>query len=247
MSWLRTFTPRPNARFRLFCLPHAGGVAGGYRPWVDLLPADVELVAIQYPGRQDRFGEPCARSVADLAAGAGTAVADLLSVPYAVFGHSMGATVAFEMIRSFQKAGARLPVRMFASARTAPSRSRSTGVDPSDEEELLAHIRRLGSAGGASLDAEPRLRPVVLPSLRADLEAVNTYRFAGGEPLRCPVTAIAGTTDASVERADVKAWRLHTTQAFEYHELPGGHFYLEESTAELVSLVVSTITDAVPA
>lgn len=244
MLWLRTFVPRPRARLRLFCFPHAGGAAGTYRPWADLLPPDVELVAVQYPGRHDRFGEPCVASMEELVAGAGADVARLLDLPYALFGHSMGATAAFETARRFQREGLPGPLRLFVSARAAPSRSRPVEVDTDSDAALLAHVRRLGSAGGRHLDAEPRLRPVVLPSLRGDLAVLNGYRFTG-EPVRCPVTAIAGSTDDSVQPEDIWAWQRHTTQPVHRVELPGGHFYLETVAADVVDLVLRQVLTAV--
>jgi surfactin synthase thioesterase subunit len=244
MSWLRTFVPRPQARLRLFCFPHAGGAAGSYRPWTGLLPADVELVAVQYPGRHDRFGEPCAASMEELAAGAGADIAPLLDLPYAFFGHSMGATAAFETARGFQRAGLPAPLRLFVSARAAPSRSRPVDVDTGSDAALLAHVRELGSAGGMHLDAEPRLRPVVLPALRGDLAVLNSYRFTG-EPVRCPITAISGSTDDNVSPEEIRAWQRHTTQPLHRTELPGGHFYLETATADLVELILRQVLAAV--
>ncbi|GGP78200.1 thioesterase [Saccharothrix coeruleofusca] len=237
MEWLRIFEPRPRAGSRLFCFPHAGGGAASYRPWTAMLRPDVELVAVQYPGRQDRFGEPCAESLEELVAGATAEIAGLLDRPYAFFGHSMGATVAFEAVRALTARGLPEPRRLFVSARSAPSESEPVRVDTADDADLLAHVRGLGSAGGAHLDAEPRLRPLVLPSLRADLAVVNSYRYRGGEPVRCPVTAIAGSTDHSVGRREIAAWQRHTTLPVELLELPGGHFYLEESAQRLLSVL----------
>ncbi|MFD0206915.1 MULTISPECIES: thioesterase II family protein [Saccharothrix] len=240
MSWLRTFVPRPRPLLRLFCFPHAGGTAGAYRSWTGLLPPEVELVAVQYPGRHDRFGEPCVTSMEDLVAGAAADMRPLLDRPYALFGHSMGATAAFETARAFQRAGLPAPVRLFASARAAPSRSRPVDVDTDSDAALLAHVRELGSAGGRHLDAEPRLRPVVLPALRGDLVVLNSYRFAGG-PLRCPITALSGSADDNVPPEEIWAWQRHTTQPLHHVELPGGHFYLETATAELVELVLRQV------
>lgn len=239
MSWLRTFFPRPDATLRLLCFPHAGGSAGVFRPLAGLLPPDIELIAVQYPGRQDRFEEPCAPDVATMARGV---LAEIGSIrrPMALFGHSMGATVAFEVARLLSAP----PVRLFASARSAPSRCRPVRVDVTSEDDLISHVQALGSVGSRSLDIEPRLRPLVLPVLRADLAVVNSYRYTVGPLLRCPITVIAGSTDITCAADDLAAWRRHTLGGFDQHVLPGGHFYLEQSLPELAELLATTLPAA---
>lgn len=129
------------------------------------------------------------------------------------------------------------------SARAAPQ-SRPVDVDTDSDAALLAHIRDLGSAGGRHLDVEPRLRPVVLPALRGDLAVLNSYRFTG-EPVRCPITAISGSEDENVSSDEIRAWQRHTTQPLHRAELPGGHFYLETATADVVELVLRQVLAAV--
>ncbi|MFD7841141.1 thioesterase II family protein [Streptomyces sp. NPDC059761] len=239
-AWFRVFVPRPQARVKLICFPHAGGAASAFRNWAELLPPTVELVAVQYPGRQDRFNEPALEDMDVLVDRIAFAASHRLSGPVAFFGHSLGATVAFEVAQRLATLPRPTVVRLFASARSAPSVDRRNATEFPDDDALMRYIRTLGGAGATVLqDAE--LRELTLPTLRSDFRLVAGYRPSTSEPLACPVTAIAGDADPSFTLADAENWRRHTSGAFNAVELPGGHFYTEDVPAELVRILVGEL------
>ncbi|MFF0579305.1 thioesterase II family protein [Streptosporangium saharense] len=221
----------------LICFPHAGGSATAYRTFAQVVTGDVEVVGVQYPGRQDRRTEPPPSSVTALADDVAAVLNGWLDRPYALFGHSMGATLAYEVACRLEGAGD-APVRLFVSGRRAPSwrRDLEGRVHLSTDAELVAELRALGGTDTAFLDDE-ELLAMVLPVTRADYRAVETYRWQPVPPLRCPITALLGADDPRVRREQVAAWTVHTMAGFELHVFPGGHFYLADNGAAAARVV----------
>ncbi|MFC7741241.1 thioesterase II family protein [Nocardiopsis composta] len=173
-SWLRRFQPRPGARIRLVCLPHAGGGANAYRSWAALLPPGVDLVCVQYPGREDRLAEA---PVDDMAAAVGAIareLAPLLDRPYALFGHSMGSAVGYELARRLRDEGRPEPERLFASGRRAPADAPPGRVHLAADEEIIGELVRLGGTEREVLD-EPALRTMILACVRSDYRLIERY------------------------------------------------------------------------
>ncbi|MEU7133059.1 alpha/beta fold hydrolase [Streptomyces sp. NPDC046261] len=242
-AWFRTFTPRPAATTRLLCFPHAGGAASAFRGWAAGLPASVEVTAVQYPGRQDRYEEAPASDMTALVAAITGSIGPLLDRPVAFFGHSMGATVAYEVARALPRELRPALVHLFASARRAPDRCRPPGPEFRGDEGVLRYVRDLGGTGAALLD-HPELLAVALPALRADFALIDTYRHRPGAPLMCPVTALVGSDDTYNTPADAQEWARFTTAGFGLHVLPGGHFYTETATDELLEVVTGRLAPA---
>ncbi|WBQ08269.1 thioesterase II family protein [Kribbella sp. CA-293567] len=238
MSWFRTYLSRPAAELRLVCFPHAGGAASAYREWAALLPEQIELVAVQYPGRQDRYHEEPLTDFADLVEGVAAELPQLEG-PTAYFGHSMGATVAFEAARRLSVVG-RGPERLFASARIAPAVATRTGLSFDDEDEVMTYIRDLGGAGGQLLEI-PELRQLALPMLRADFQLMESYVYHPGVRLDCPITVLAGSEDHTFGVGDAAEWGRHTTAGLTVEELPGGHFYTEQVPGQVTELITRTV------
>jgi surfactin synthase thioesterase subunit len=161
-----------------------------------------------------------------------------LDRPTAFFGHSMGAALAFEVALRVADTG-RL-VCLFASGRTAPSRQRVKTVHLLDDDGLLAEVRKLSDIAPELL-AEPDIVRMILPSLRADYRAVETYRHVPGRLLDCPVVSLIGDADTEVTEAEASAWADHTTGPFACHTFPGGHFYLTAAMPELTTLVTAAL------
>ncbi|WP_457777385.1 thioesterase II family protein [Streptomyces olivaceus] len=240
-SWFRTFHPRPQARFTLVCLPYAGGSASAFFSLSRQLPADVEVLAAQYPGRQDRLREPCLETVPDLARGAYDELGELLAGrPFALFGHSLGGAVAFELARLLERGGPAAPCALFVSGRRAPSVEGDRGVRFRDDEGLVDELRELEGTDSRVLD-EPELLRLVLPTLRADYGAAETHRTGADAVVAGPVVALAGDRDPHVGLDEVEAWRGHTTGAFEMKVFPGGHFFLTDHEPEIAALVTDTL------
>lgn len=239
-SWLRRYHPAPDGAPRLLCFPHGGGSAGSYFSLSAALSASLDVVAVQYPGRQDRLREPVVDDLITLAeriAGPARGLAE--DRPLALFGHSMGAVVAFEVARRLDPA----PVAFFASGRRAPSTTRVETVHKMGDEGFLAEIRRLDATHTRPLD-DPRLLAMVLPMLRGDYNAIGDYRYRPGPPLPCPVTALTGDADPLTTVDEARSWRAHTTGDFALHVLPGGHFFLAEHRAQVAAIVLDRLASS---
>jgi pyochelin biosynthesis protein PchC len=239
--WLRRFVPRPDAELRLVCLPHAGGSAVFYRDWARLLPPDLEVVAVQYPGRAERLAEPAVADIAGLCAGVVGEIAELGDRRLALFGHSMGAVVAFEVARALAREGGKEPVRLFVSGQHAPHIEHSDTVHLAGDAGLRAELRRLGWTPEEVL-ANDGVMALVLPSVLADYTAIETYRYQPGPPLACPITSLVADADPDVTQAEAGAWREHTTGEFDLVTLPGDHFYLVPERERVLSLIAEALS-----
>ena len=240
-DWTRCFHPAPGARVRLVCFPHAGGSASAYHPLSAAVSGVVEPRVVQYPGRQDRYGEPFVEELDEVV----DAVLDELPTgpPTALFGHSMGAVLAFETARRLQAAG-HPPVTVFLSGRGAPGRQRPRpGGGPArtlDDAELIADMRLLSGTAPEVLE-QPDLLQLLLPVMRADYLALARYRYQPGPPLDCPLIALTGDSDPRVTVQDTQAWQEQAGGSFACHVLPGGHFYLDDHTPRIAELITTAL------
>jgi surfactin synthase thioesterase subunit len=239
--WIRQFHPSVDAPVQLACFPHAGGAASFFFPVSRALAPDVDVLAVQYPGRQDRRGERCIDNLCELADVIAGELLPRCDRPLALFGHSMGATVAYEVARLLERAGA-LPVGIFASGRRAPSIDRNESIHLRDDKGLVRALHELSGTSSALLgDAE--FVNMVLPSVRADYRAVETYRHPDGPVLGCPVSVLVGDADPMATIEDAEAWRGHTTGKFRIEVYPGGHFYLSEQVNSVLSTIVDQLAE----
>ncbi|KPI19100.1 Oleoyl-(acyl-carrier-protein) hydrolase [Actinobacteria bacterium OK074] len=240
-AWITRFRPLPDAPVRLVCFPHAGGSAGFFFPLVEPLAPDVELLAVQYPGRQNRRLEPCVDDIGALADAVAAALAEggrSDDRPLALFGHSMGAVVAFETARRLD----RPPLRLYASGRRAPGTHRAEHVHRRDDDGIVAELRELSGTDSRILGDEEILR-MILPAIRADYRAVETYRPAPGATVDCPVSALVGDSDPRVTLDEARAWAGHTTGPFDLTVFTGGHFYLADHQQDVIRLIVRGLRD----
>ncbi|MFD8984041.1 thioesterase II family protein [Streptomyces sp. NPDC059564] len=239
-TWFRRFTTAAGNGPRLVCFPHAGGSATAYTHLARTLPADFDVVSVQYPGRQDRYREAPFTALDPLIEAVAGELAEELAAdpgrPYALFGHSMGALIAFETARLLAGRGLPGPQRLFLSGRDAPGPRTSAHYQDYDDAQVLAEVRRLGGTDQAMLD-NPEILEMVLPALLADYRALGTYSWRGGEPLTVPVTALTGDSDPMVTVREAGAWREHTSGEFALKVFSGGHFYLNEHLGQVAAAV----------
>lgn len=225
--WFVRFRPVTSPELRWYTFAHAGGAASAFRPLTMALPPTVEVCAIQAPGRWNRAKEPPTRRVHEqVEALWSTFVASLDGAPFALWGHSLGALVAFELARKLQREGKPAPRLLLASARRAPTllplgEPVSHLPDPAFVDAIDARY------GGISpvIRSDPEMLALTLPALRADMEMYETYRCDPGPPLSCPITVLYGANDPITSADTIEPWRAQTSATFTATTRPGGHFF----------------------
>jgi len=237
-QWITCPKPQPDADFRLFCLPFAGGGASVYRSWSNHLGPKLEVCPIQLPGRENRISTPAINDSRRLAEMIANQLSLYLSKPYLIYGHSMGGLLAYEVLKHLQDQGHALPVTAFIGAHRAPHLPprRQSFLDLGDRD----FIDKISSFGGFDQEvlASQELVDFVLPTLRADFSVCDGYQYAGTTPLECPFVVFSGKTDPEVPPTDMDAWSQHTTYPLQHISLDAGHFFLKTHVTELLEKIM---------
>jgi surfactin synthase thioesterase subunit len=242
-TWFHCRKPNSRARLRLLCFPYAGGGVSVFRGWPDLLPAEIEVWAIQLPARDGRMREPMPDDLQTLAFAAANGLGPLLDGPFACFGHSMGALLAFEFARELRRRGQIGPTHLIVSARRAPQIPRTdTPLHTLPEEAFIEMLRQRYNGIPAAILAEPELLKLFLPTLRADFKMIELYQYHEETPLDCPIIAYGGTQDELALHADLAAWQAQTHSTFKMQLFQGGHFYLQAALPQLVAAVTQDLS-----
>ncbi|MFI6339613.1 thioesterase II family protein [Streptomyces sp. NPDC050535] len=233
--WIRRFRDDDGCETKLVCFPHAGGWASAYRTWPLGLPSDIGVLAVRYPGREDRMGDPFPSGLEALADDIADALGELTPHRLALFGHSMGASVAHEVALRLQERG-EPPAALCVSGRRPTHELDGQRKFFGPDEKLVADIVR-ADASRAPVFADPEMRELVLPAVRADCRLVDDYPGGPRPPLDCPVYGYTGDRDPEVTVERMRGWADLTRDAFRLRVLPGGHFYLrDEETALLADI-----------
>jgi medium-chain acyl-[acyl-carrier-protein] hydrolase len=231
--WLSYTNVAADGRTNVFCLPFAGGGASFYRAWMRWT-ASIALCPLQPPGREERFVETPFDSMEPFVRAATDALLPHLSHPYALFGHSMGALVSFEIMRALRERGAPLPMHLFVSGAPAPQlASAVTPIFDLPEERFFVAVKRYGGLPEEVMQSR-ELLDLLIPRLRADLAVTGTYVYAPQPPFDVPITAFAGIGDHIVLPSLVEGWGAQSVGAFQFERFAGGHFFITEHAREIV-------------
>lgn len=244
-SWIRALSNVERPAVRLVCFPYSGGTAATYRAWSSVIPEDIELLAVQYPGQADRIAEAPASSIPEMASAVAEELSRLDPVRCALFGHSLGALVAYETAKALRDIGRPVDF-LFVSGAPAPGQPRGELKHRLGDEELWSELRDLG---GISPEVdEPEVRDLLLPVLRSYITLTETYRpQPHAEPLACRVRGYYSTEDPLVNGAEFGAWAAVSSGEFSVRTWPGGHFDSLADPGELIADVVSALAgDEVP-
>ncbi|MGH9237572.1 MAG: thioesterase II family protein [Vicinamibacterales bacterium] len=242
--WIKRFGGGPQVSLRLFCFPYAGGGAGVFSGWSKRLPRRVEVCAIELPGRSTRLSEPPWRRLPELADAIAAVLRGSLDLPYAIFGHSLGGVLGFEVTRRLTALAAPPPIHLFVSGCRGPqAMDRETTKFDLPADEFLAELRRLDGTPAEALSNAELMRTMV-PILRADFEMLDTYVYERMAPLRLPLTVFGGLDDPEVSAAQLDAWRLETTGRIDVRMLPGGHLFINSATDLLLFSLAADLDGA---
>lgn len=239
--WFPVLRRPANARLRLFCFPYAGGSASSYGRWPDRLPASVDVRPVQLPGRWNRLREPPFTQFDDMVRGIGEVLPSCLDRPFALFGHSMGALLAFAAARQLRERGLPQPRCLFVSGHRAPHLP--DGIRPPSglsDQAFIAHLREYNGTPAEVLD-QPDLMNVLLPAIRADFDVCRSYAYVPAAPLACPVVVFGGADDPESANEQLDVWNRHTTARSTVHRFPGDHFYIHSAEAQLLAALSASL------
>ncbi len=252
-KWIIRSGGNGNCKIRLFCFPYMAGGASSFITWADAVKSDIEVCPVQYPGREERKGEKPYDDVNKLVEAIAKVMLPLLDKPFAFYGHSIGAAVAYKLSQYLVKKYNKSPVVFFAAGWLAPHMkspfkiieeiSEAEIMNESGKPKLLEHMRNLEIP--EEILSDNSLMEELLPSIRADILLGKRYESNGEPPLKCPVVACAGENDTVFTLDHVKAWKKYTAKNFDFRVFKGGHMFLRDDRDSLLNLIMETLQKAV--
>jgi medium-chain acyl-[acyl-carrier-protein] hydrolase len=243
-SWIAHRYPQAKAYLRLFCFPFAGGNAQSFQAWHSDLPPSIEVCPIELPGHGTRLREPLYRELDVLVNSMVTALIPYLDLPFAFFGHSMGALLAFELTRLLRRQYGLVPTHLFVSGRHAPQILPNPNTTPTyalPHEQFIEKLEILSGTPKTILQ-NPEIMGVLLPVLRADLTMAETYNYQHEAPLECPIIALGGLQDPVSSQAELEAWQVQTNLQFRHYMLPGNHFFIQSEKSAVLRIIARAMT-----
>lgn len=239
-AWFFSFGEnKEHGKIRLICFPYAGGSASFFHSWNDMLPKEIEIMAIELPGRSSRIKEPLLTDFTELLDKLESLDELYKGKPFAFFGHSMGASIAFELSRRLEKKNKPLPVHLFISGREPPNKTgKKKTIHNLPEEEFIEEIVNLNGMPEEILD-NTELMDLISPVLRADCQLLETWSYIEDEKLSIPITVLVGDKDPSVNLANANKWAELSNNKFEILQFPGDHFFINNEK----QVVLDAITD----
>ncbi len=236
-DWFRPFKCNKNSYISLFCFHYGGGSASAYKKWAKDIIDQVDLVAIQLPGRENRFREPLLKNVSQVTNELYKNFDSYIHKPFIFFGHSIGALIAFEFARLLRKKDISEPKHLIVSAAKAPQLPLKRSIIHNlPDSKFVEEICKYNGIPNNILE-DQGLASIFLPIIRADFSISETYQYATEEVLSFPITALGGLNDASLEQADLLEWSKQTSSFFEYNLLPGDHFFIRSSYQQVITIM----------
>jgi len=237
-AWISIPKPNASARLRLFCFPYAGGGIFEYRTWAYALPPEIEVCAVQLPGREARLREMPFTKLRELCETLAQAIVPYLDKPFAFFGHSLGAFIAFELIRQLRRENCPMPLRLFVSGSRAPQ---LPNLEPPvyhlPDDELIREVNQRYGGIPAEVLKNAEMLEMLLPMLRADFAMHDTYVYRDDLPLDCPISCFGGQQDSSTPVTPLEAWRDQTRNTFALQMFAGDHFFIRSARMPLLQAI----------
>jgi medium-chain acyl-[acyl-carrier-protein] hydrolase len=242
--WIVGGRVSPGACCRLFCLAHSGSGASQFSSWRNFLPPILDICPIQLPGRENRFREAPFTQIRPIVEHLAEALEPYLDRPYILYGFSLGALIAFELARHLRQQKADPPVSFYALARPAPHLPQTKlPLRHLDDDLFVAELTRRYNGMSPLILQDRELMQLLLPALRADFTALETYVYQDEEPLACPIRTFGGDLDPTATEDELRAWRLQTNASFELKMFPGDHFFIRNN---LPAVLRSISAHAIP-
>jgi len=239
--WIMRPKTNPQARYRLFCFPYAGAGASIFNSWLAELPSEVKVCLIQLPGREDRLQESPQTRCKPIIETLTPIIKPYLDLPFAFFGHSLGALLSFELIRELRRQKSSLPTHLFVSGSKAPQLpDLKLPIHRLPDEKFIAKIKSFNGTPEAVLQ-DTQLMARFLPALRADFAVLETYFYAEEAPLKCPITAFGGWEDRQVNQEELSAWKQQTEAEFTVQMFRSDHFFLHSARQDLLKAIAAQL------
>jgi medium-chain acyl-[acyl-carrier-protein] hydrolase len=236
-NWYLEYKKNPSASVRLFCFHHSGGGASSYYPWINHLSPNIEMIAVQLPGRENRFTEPLNNSMEDIIAQLSERFVTYTDKPFFVFGHSLGALLSFEFIKSVHQAYSVYPCHMIISATKAPHLPfRMKHLSQLDDKALKEQLKMYNGIDERILYND-ELLDLFLPIIKSDFSIYETYSFLESKPLPCNILALSGREDKTVNSEEIWAWEKYTEGKFERLSFPGEHFFVRDNQRQILEII----------
>ncbi len=235
--------PKPvqHAKIKLFCLPFAGGSSAIFRSWPKHMPETVEVCAVEIPGRGQRINEPLSERIETLVAELSLEIKNSIDRPFALFGHSLGAILGFEIAHHLKNNFGLKPVHLFLSGTKAPQiESDKKLIYNLPDTEFLAEIKKLNGTPDEVFEHQDLLK-LMIPILRADFKLCETYTYEARTPLDCPISVLGGLQDPHIAKETLESWNAQTNGPFFLRMFPGDHFYLNDHQQILLRTITRDI------
>lgn len=236
--WYKKFRETPNCKIRMVCFPHAGGSAQDYRKWVEYLPADTDLLAAQMPGRAERMQEKLCSDFDELISNFLQELAPFLDKPYFLLGHSLGASLAFEIAKGARRLGYRMPNRLIVIGRSGPNIPEPNIKYNLPDDKFIDYLKSQSGTNEKILE-DREIFNFFLPIIRNDLKLADTYSnyYRKETPLNCPINVFWGKNEADLEKIMIEDWQNETSSQFTKDQFEGNHFFLHEQQEKVINRI----------